>query len=187
MNILHMTGAAFLLSAAISLDAAATGFAYGMNNTRVPWPHILVISFICSLLLGVSLFIGFYLSRIMSPSVALWLSFGILAAIGLLKIAGYIKNKLKREERKPRKITWAETLILALTLALDGMAVGLGAAMARVDILFCVAAIGFSFIIGALLFRMGQGFGVKVAKKTNLDLSWLGGGVLICLACLKFV
>jgi putative Mn2+ efflux pump MntP len=187
MNIFAMLASAVLLASAVSLDALATGFAYASNKTKVPVTHVLVISIIGSLLLGIALLAGFYIAKVIPSVITLWFSFAILAVMGLLKIAGYIKNKLKKQTLSSHKISWRETFVLAVGLSLDGMAVGVAAAAAWVDVVFCLTVICVSFVASASLFSLGQRLGGAVVSRSKLDFGWLGGLVLICLAVARVV
>ena len=59
MGITQIICTALLLTVAVSIDTLASGFAYGAAKTRVPFTHVLVINFVGSLFLGISLFLGY--------------------------------------------------------------------------------------------------------------------------------
>ena len=76
----------------------------------------------------------------------------------------------------------AEAVALAVSLSLDGLAVGFGAAMGNVN---GFAVFFSSFITDALLLMLGCYTGNKIAKKISFNLSWLSGFILILLAVSK--
>jgi len=76
----------------------------------------------------------------------------------------------------------AEAVALAVSLSLDGLAVGFGAALGNVNGL---AVFIFSLITDAFAVMFGCYIGNKIAKKVSFNLSWLGGVLLIALAVSK--
>jgi len=176
---------ALLLAVVISIDTLASGFAYGTSNTKVPIRHIIVIDLICSLLLGISLFFGLYISGCIDYKATKIVSIVILKAMGGYKLVTYFIRKTKEVPNTPRRIGWAETIVLGLVLAVDGMAVGFGASIHSTSLVFCLSAIAFSLITDFVFFMLGHRTGRKITKKTRLDLSWLSGAVLILLGAIK--
>ena len=75
-----------------------------------------------------------------------------------------------------------ESFSLAVALSLDGLAAGFGTGLV-------VANFGqiilFSLIVNMIAILAGCLIGNKVAEKTELNMSWLGGVTLILLAFLK--
>ena len=171
----------------ISVDTLAAGFSYGTSNTRVPLRNLTVIDVICSALLGTALFVGLHLSVVFSSSATKILSAGILVSIGTYKLAASLCVKQAHTPKHARQIKWTETLILGGVLALDGMAVGLGASIHSASVAFCITVIAFSLVTDFVFFRVGQNLGRKITKKTRLDLSWLGGIVLVILGVVKLL
>ena len=180
-----MMFSALLLAVVISIDTLASGFSYGASNTKVPVRHLVVIDLICSALLGLALFLGVYISHYINTNTTKLLSAGILKAIGCYKLAVYFLKKAKEIPNIQRQIGWVETIVLGLVLALDGMAVGFGASIHNTSLAFCLIAISFSLVTDYAFFRLGHHLGRKLTKKTRLDLSWLGGAVLIILGAIK--
>lgn len=79
-------------------------------------------------------------------------------------------------------ISPAEAAALAVSLSLDGMAVGFGAAVGNVNGLAVVLA---SLAAGTPAVMLGSYIGNKIAGKLPFNLSWLSGIILIALAFLK--
>ena len=176
---------ALLLAVVISIDTLASGFAYGTSNTKVPIRHLIVIDLIGSALLGAALFTGYYISTHINSTATKFISFAILVAIGCYKLVVYFIQKSKETHKKPSQIGWTETIILALVLATDGIAVGFGASIHNTSLVFCFAVIGFSLVTDFTFFIVGSTLGRKLTKKTRLDLSWLSGVVLVLLGVVK--
>ena len=172
---------ALMLAIAVSVDTLASGFAYGTARIRVPFLHIFVLNIIGSTFLGLALFFGYAISQVISPEVTVFISVTALIIIGLIKIFSRKPSRLA-----PRQISWGETLALSFALSVDSIAVGLGASVYNVSIIFCLAVIAFSLLTDIILFISGHRIGEKLThKKTTLDLSWLSGVVLIAIAISK--
>lgn len=88
-------------------------------------------------------------------------------------------NPIDADVDNSKIITPAEAALLALALALDSLAVGFGAALANVNIPIIFLT---SFIIGMISVFLGCLLGNKLAEKTSLNISWIGGVILIILA-----
>jgi len=72
-----------------------------------------------------------------------------------------------------------EALSLAAALALDGAAVGFGAAMSNLNI---VAVIIFALVTDTVAIILGGFLGRRFASKLSFNISWLGGVLLMMLA-----
>ncbi|MCL1832690.1 MAG: manganese efflux pump [Oscillospiraceae bacterium] len=83
-----------------------------------------------------------------------------------------------------KSISAREAAILALSLSLDGIAVGFGAALAGVN---AWAVIAFSLAMGLVALKLGSWLGNKAADKLPFNISWLAGIVLIALAVEKLL
>ena len=69
-----------------------------------------------------------------------------------------------------------------LALSIDSMAAGIGAGIAAVPI---AVPVFLSFFMGAAAIGTGMVLGNRVAAKYSLDISWIGGLLLILLSVLK--
>ena len=75
-----------------------------------------------------------------------------------------------------------EAAVLAISLSLDGLAVGFGSAMIGIN---GWAVVLFSFITNFIALMLGGWLGNKAADKLHFNISWLAGVVLIALAFMK--
>jgi len=176
---------ALVLAVIVSIDTFASGFGYGASKTKVPLRHIVVIDIIGSILLGSGLLLGFLVGHLVHTDITKVLSIGILVAMGGYKILSFVVKRIKKSVDVPCEIKWTETIVLAVALSFDNMAVGIGAAIHDASLVFCIAVIVFSIATDFLFFISGHSLGEKVTKKTSLDLSWLSGVVLITAGALK--
>ena len=78
-----------------------------------------------------------------------------------------------------KKITPAEAVLLATALSLDSLAVGFGAALSDINVIVIFLT---SLVAGVIAVLTGCTLGNKLAKKTSLNVSWIGGVILIALA-----
>lgn len=201
----------FLLVFALSIDAFVASLGYGADHIRIPPLSVILISGICSLVLGVSLFVGVLIRPYVPGNLARWLCFSILFFLGIIKLFdSTIKSCLKKRKQLNKRFTFsalhlnfilsvyanpqeadedasrylapAEAISLALAMSLDGLAVGFGAALSSVNIW---AALLISFGLGILAVVSGGSLGDRLASKSQWDLSWLSGFILIFLAVSK--
>ena len=202
---------AALLASSLSIDALAAGFAYGANKTKIPPLSAFIINLICGVITGLSLFAGAALKPYLPRSLTLALAFSLLFIIGLAKLFdGVTKSIIKKHNSinkqisgslfnfkfilnlyaspetadidSSKSISPAEAALLALSLSLDGMAVGFGAALADVN---AAAVFLWSILTNAVFLLLGHFLGHKLALKAPFDFSWLGGAALIGLAIAK--
>ena len=186
---------------AISLDAFAISLSYGASRLRIPLRSVFVINVIGTCMLAVALFAGSFIGRVIPHPE--FLAATILFTLGSLKIFDcLVKNAIKKAQGekkltfsafdfnfiltiygnphladvdKSRHISAKEAVALAIALALDNMAVGLGAGLVANPL----PVIGLNLIVGTLAILAGLWIGDKVSSKTGLDISWVGGVVLI--------
>ena len=78
-----------------------------------------------------------------------------------------------------KSISPREAAILAVSLSLDGIAVGFGAALISINVW---AVILFSLVTNFIALTLGVWLGNKAAHKLRFNISWLAGLILIGLA-----
>ena len=201
---------AFLLVAAVSLDSFVASFAYGTNKIKIPPLSVAVISVICSGMLAVSLFFGSLLRDYVPEAVTKGICFTILFLLGVVKLFDSAikmrirKHKIDRQMKfsflslqvilnvysdpekedilRSKVLSPLEAVSVAVALSLDGLAVGFGAGLANIDFF---QAVIICLLFSAVTVGIGSLLGRKLAEKTNLNLTWVGGVLLLVLAFLK--
>ena len=192
-----------MLVIALSIDAFVASFAYGAGKIKVP--------IMCTFILGVSLFLGKIIRPFIPDRATNIICFVIIFSIGVIKLfdsrlKAYIKknnsehkklsfsfknlnfiidmyaNPEKADKDVSKELSPTEAIPLALALSIDGLAVGLSAALTEINNL---EIIFFSLIINIIMVLMGCFLGNKIAEKTKMDLSWVSGLILIILSILK--
>lgn len=201
----------FLLTAAISIDVFTASIGYGTDNIKIPPLSTIIISGVCSLTLGISLFIGSTIENYIPTKTANLIYFSILFILGTIKIfEGSIKSYIIKRKNLNKKFSFSvlhlnfilnvyanpeeadrdssrylsptEAISLAIAMSIDGLAVGFGAALASSNIWITISI---SFLLGILSIIFGDKIGRKISQKSSLNISWLGGTILIFLAILK--
>ena len=203
-----MLAQALVIALAISLDAFVAGFAYAGKGIKIPLKSAWVINLICAAMTGAALLAGTALAQYIPYTLTVAISFIILFVLGILKLMDSItKSVIRKFSDISREIKFsllnfrfilllyadpeqadadgskvlstAEAASLAVALSLDGLAVGLGAAIGNANWLMVLAC---TLVTGIIALLAGARLGSKAAKKIRSDLSWLSGALLIVLA-----
>lgn len=193
---------------ALSIDSFGASFAYGASNIKIPLISIFTISGICSGILCLSLLAGGNLLQLIPPTISENISFLLLFTIGLIKFFdSQIRRCINNGKLNSREIHFhflnlsfiitiygnpeeanidhgqdlspKEAISLAIALSLDSAAVGLGAISIST---YPIPVFLFSFLFGILAILCGSFLGTTLIKKTQMDFTWIGGLLLICLA-----
>ena len=163
------------------------------------------------MILGISLFFGNFIKEFLPKNSAVILSFFILFIIGIYRLFEGIFKALIQKKRhldKPLKfklfdinfvlqvyadetiadydkskiLSPKEAFYLSIALSFDSLAVGFGSSLGGVSF---IQTIVLCFILGIICISIGHIIGNKIVEKTNTDLSWISGIILIILAALK--
>jgi len=204
---------ALMIVTALSTDAFVSAFAYGGNRINIPFSSVLVVSIICSAILGVSLFFGALVSPFIPRHITSFACFLILFMLGMIKIFDSTVKALIRKQSSLQKdfrfsafnlkfvlrvyadpreadldssriLSPAEAGYLAIALSADGLAAGFGAGLTEADHVLIVLL---SLLFSAAAMMLGACAGKKIAKKLALNLSWMGGLLLIALGVTKLL
>ena len=198
---------AAVLASSLSLDAFTAGFAYGSKKIHIPISSVQIINIVCCAILALSLFLGHMLRPIMPENLAAGIAFAVLFIIGLVKLMdGIVKTIIRKytvdknfrfsvfdlkfilrmyadpevaDKDTSAHISPGEAVVLAISLSLDGMAVGFAAALAGVN---PWALLIWSLVTNTIAIMLGRKLGFSLAKKIPFNITWLGGIVLIALA-----
>lgn len=200
-----------LFATALSTDSFIASLAYGSNKIRIPLTSMQVIASICTGVLGLSLLLGTLVKAFIPAEALKMVSFSILFLIGLIKLLDnlikmlidkytdikkefkfnffslnfilYIYANPKEADCDQSKIlSIREALSLALALSIDSLAAGIGAAIGSISI---IAVIISSLILCLISIKSGELIGKKISDKSPIQISWLGGALLILLAFLR--
>lgn len=174
----------FLLVTALSIDAFAAGFAYGVSRTRIPFSSLSILASISSLILAFSLLTGNLLTGLLTPSQTCHISFLVLLLLGIAKLfdRSCCDQADKADKDRDKLLSPVEAVSLGFALSIDSAAAGIGAAFPP----SCIpAAIAASFFMGILAILCGSFLGKKLSCHVQKNLCWVSGALLIFLAFLK--
>lgn len=203
----------FLLITALSLDAFAASFVYGTDNVKIPAVSVAIISGLSTGILLFFLLLGKWFGALIPPNVTAVLSFLLLFLLGLVKLFdSTLKSLIRRSKSSSKKLCFSisdvnfiltvyadpatanrediailspfEALSLGIALSLDSAAAGFGAGMM---VLHLPATILLSLALNTAAVLLGSWLGRVIVKRSNLELSWLSGLLLILLACSKLL
>ncbi len=202
-----------LLVTALSIDAFVASIAYGTNKIKIPFLSVITINFVCSSLLGISLYAGSMIKELVPGNLMGYIGIVILFILGIYHLfEGLIKSQLDKYLEKANKVNFElfnfkfvleiyvdetkadfdqsrrlnakEALALGVALSIDGVAAGFGSALGTINYA--------QILLASLLFHMGAIWlgvwvGGKVAEKIKINMSWISGTILIFLAILRWI
>jgi len=204
---------AFMAAFAVSIDAFVGSLAYGMDKINIRLLSSIIINLICTSCLFFSFLLGSALKHYISVNMTIIVSFIILFIIGLIKLLDwYIKKLIRKWIEKDKEISFSllsfkfilslyanpekadvnnsrdicikEAIPLGIAVGIDGMAVGFAASLSDIN---AYALLFFSILLHAIAIHLGFFLGKKAAYKTNWDINWLGGTILIILALTRLI
>ena len=204
---------AAILALILSLDALAASFAYGCKKIKIPLMSGHIINLICTAATGISFLIGAVLGQYIPVEFAVGLSFVILISLGTVKLLDSITKSFIRKHSDLSKefelsmfnfklilhlyanpeaadldasecLSKKEAAVLAMSLSLDGFAVGFGAALLGIN---GWAIISFALMANGLAIWLGGYLGNTAANRLRFNVSWLAGIILIVLAFSQLV
>lgn len=174
----------FLLVTALSVDAFAASFAYGVSRTRIPFSSLCILASISSLILAFSLLTGNLLTGFLTSNQTRYISFIVLFLLGLTKLFDHscCTQAGKADKDKDKLLSPTEAVSLGLALSIDSAAAGIGAALLPSHI---PAAIVASFFMGIFAILGGSFLGKAISSYIQKNLCWISGVLLILLAFMK--
>lgn len=183
---------AFVITLVISIDSFVATFAYGSNRTKIPFFLINIINIICFVVLAVALFSGSFISYYVPEEITILVSSLILFILGLYRIIDSFgtmleDNKTKNKpgrKKKRRTISLVEAVSLGIALSLDAIVIGFGIALGDINIIMILMV---ALIVGFIAKLSGYYIGEKIASRLSMNISWVGGVILIFLAFLNFI
>lgn len=204
---------AVLLVTALSVDAFVASVAYGTNKIKIPFHSAITINFVCTLLLGISLYFGSIVREIVPGNFVGLMGVIILLGLGVYQLfEGVAKNLIKKYLQSDKKIRFKlfdlrfaleiyvdktkadfdqsrrlnakEAFALGVALSVDGLAAGFGSGLGNINYSQILL---FSLIFHMAAVWLGVWIGGKFAKKIKMDMSWVSGMILISLALLRLV
>jgi len=202
-----------LLVCALSLDAFVASFSYGAGKIKIPVSSALVLDAICSVTLVLALAFGTLIGKWVPPQLTLAVCVTLLLILGVTKLLSFfMKNWILHSASGVKRVSFrlldyrfilqiyadstladrdhsmslspGEAVALAVALSLDGCAAGFGAGLVAPNIWLLLME---SLLLNMLAIQAGGVLGTRLSKRRQIDLSWLGGAILILLAFWKLL
>lgn len=173
-----------VLVAALSMDAFAASFAYGMSRIRIPVISVFILTITSSLILAAALLAGSFLGGLLPESLTNEICFLILFMLGFTRL---FQKHCDCQAKKANKnhddlLSPLEALPLGIALSIDSLAAGIGAGIMPIYVPGTLAA---SFLMGIAAILGGWMLGRLMSGHFPSSLCRLGGALLIVLAFLK--
>lgn len=195
-----------LMSAALSLDCFAAGIGLASDRIKIPPLSAAIVSFVGTVFLGGSLLISQLIEAAVSVSLCRRLSCGLLLFLGIFCLFQQMIKRILRKSRsrdfclkcsginlvislyldetkadcdRSKSISPKEALTLSAALSADSILSGISAGLARIppiQLLIC------TFISGTAFLLAGSVIGNRLAEKSEVNVGWLSGIILILLA-----
>lgn len=191
---------------ALSFDAFLVSITYGLDNIKVNRSASVIIGFIGTLFLFLSLSFATLIQQLLSEKMALALSAGLLMLLGCTTLFNSLwKSWLSKLKKQPMCVRFKnivllleiaedekkadmdnsntlsikEAVMLATALSMDSLASGFayGLSMTPTFWLYLV-----NFVVCVIFVNSGLIIGKQMKGKLRWNLSWLSGAFLILLA-----
>ncbi len=175
-----------VLVTALSVDAFAAGFAYGVSKIKVPVVSVFIVTGISSLIFAVFLMAGSLVNSMIPERLTRQFSFLLLFVLGLVKLFDRSRHEEAEaaDKNKDNLVSPGEAVALGAALSIDSIAAGVGAGIPAGDI---PAAFIASFLVGGLAVTCGCGLGHLISARCRSNLCWVSGCLLLLLAFMKLL
>lgn len=191
---------------ALSFDAFLVSITYGLDNIKVNRSASVIIGFIGTLFLFLSLSFASLIQQFLSEKMALALSAGLLMFLGCSTLFNSLwKNWLSKLKKQPicvrfknivllleiaedekkadmdnsNTLSIKEAVMLATALSMDSLASGFAYGLSMTPN-FCLYLV--NFVVCVIFVNSGLIIGKQMKGKLRWNLSWLSGAFLILLA-----
>ena len=170
------------ISVGLSMDAFAVAICKGLSVKTVRFRHMLTVGLYFGGFQALMPYLGYCLGSSFSSLVASvdhWISFGLLALIGI----NMIRESGKPAEEMDASFSPKALLPLAVATSIDALAVGVSFAFMDVPIYSSIALIGIiTLALSAIGVKAGNLFGAR-----NKSISERIGGIVLILIGLKIL
>ncbi|MCI8502127.1 MAG: sporulation membrane protein YtaF [Oscillospiraceae bacterium] len=202
-----------LFVAVLSLDAFTASAAYGTEKIKIGLLPAVMISTVGGLALFLSSMFSTFLAGFITESFCRVFGFIALFLVGAFNfIQGALKSAVRRKREGSAKMRFRlreldffvevfidetkadadhsnalsakEAFYLAAALSVDSLVTGIGCGFSGMNPFALGAA---AFIVNFAAILLGWLVGKGISRCARLDLSWLGGAVLIGLALFRFL
>ena len=184
---MYVFTAAIIFIALVSIDLFAGGLSYGTGRIRIPFGKAIIINIVGKILVAAALFTGYYVGNIIPDVVGIWVGFGVLLTLGLVKATLPL---LRKDEKPKQPISFKEAIVLAVVMSFDGAAMAFGTTVADMPIYFIFVVLGTMLVTDQLVLMGSNTIGLylsKHGKARTINFDWVAGLVLIIVAVAKLL
>lgn len=123
-----------LLALSVSIDSLGIGITYGIKNTTIPKISNIILFTISFCVTCGSIFLGHYISVLLSPSFSTFLGSFFLILLGVYNIYKTSHNEIiDYDIDHSNNISKKEAIFLGLALSVDSACVGIGCGIIGID------------------------------------------------------
>lgn len=176
-------------SLGLSMDACAVSISNGMCFCNINKKQILSTAFAFGLFQALMPLIGYIIGSTFSDTITFldhWIALILLGFIGGKMILEAL-NELKYPEaclNVEKNLTFKTLLLQAIATSIDALAVGIGFAVIKVDIINAALSIGIITFINSIIgSNLGKKFGEMFKQKAEI----LGGAILVLIGVKIFL
>jgi len=161
----------------LAMDAFAVSIASGLAIEKLTARHVFRMAFHFGLFQAMMPLLGWLAGTTVAPYIEAWDHWVALALLGVIG-GKMLRDSFSDDDGTPRSDPTRGWSLVTLSVAtsIDALAVGLGLAMLRVQILMPVVIIG---LVAAVMSTLGIAFGSRLGRRWGRRAEALGGIVLI--------
>lgn len=177
-----------LLALSVSIDSIGIGITYGIKNTRITKLSNVILVAISFCTACGSIFLGHYISVLLSPSFSTFIGSSFLIALGLFNLYKAFNNQSTDYDiNHSNDIDTKESILLGLALSVDSICVGLGCGIIGInDLILPILVAGFQLFF----LNCGNFVAKSIIKRFEIPeniLSIFSGIVLILVGILRIL
>lgn len=179
---------------AANLDNLGISVSYGLKSTRIPFISNFLIALISMVFAFLSITAGAFISHFIPLKIANLIGGFIIIFLGAKSIYDYFHPKLPDDNKadsnlgkvvthpdladlnEDKVIAWKESILLGMALAINCLALGLGAGISGISPFFTTISIG---LFSILSISWGLMIGKKVGSTRIGRYSNIGAGLLL--------
>ncbi len=178
----------FLLALSVSIDSLGIGITYGIKNTKIDKISNLILFSISFCITCGSIFLGHYISVLLSPKFTTFLGSAFLIILGIYNIYKVVNNiKDNFDIDNSNNIDRKEAMFLGLALSIDSICVGIGCGIIGLnDIILPILVASFQL----LFLNCGNFVTQKIIKRfdiSDFSLSIFSSLILILVGIIRIL
>ena len=179
-----------LLIIAVSFDAMSFGFSQGINNQRLNFFTMLIMTSLSTVLFTIPLLLSSLIFKYFDKTILNIIKGIILIILSIIYFFIFIKNKRKHtnnkknttENRSSKNTTLKIAILATFPISVDAMFTALLNGYSFINYIIAICLYFFITFISLLLTNL---VGLKIQSKSNIDLGWTSSFVFLIIGLLK--